>query len=109
MLSLLIDLGDRGFMLNAILLMTFWIFSVPYYLGALAAMDESGRLVTMSMAMQTFGLAAGQALAAWLVSDGAGFGGAVYTGATLIASAVLLMCLALRAAQRRAITTVAAA
>jgi predicted MFS family arabinose efflux permease len=109
MLSLLVDLGDRGFMLNAILLMTFWIFSVPYYLGALAAMDESGRLVTMSMAMQTFGLAAGQALAAWLVSGGAGFGGAVYTGATLIASAVLLMCLALRAAQRRAITPVAAA
>ena len=73
-----------AFSVSAITIMTFWIFSVPYYFGALAMMDVTGRVVTMSMAMQTLGLASGQALAAWILTSTSSFTSVIGTGMTLV-------------------------
>ena len=101
MLTLLTNLGELGFVLNVILLNIGWIFGMPYYFGALAAMDVSGRLVTVSTAMQAFGLGAGQALAAWLLSIGVGYAGPIYTSGAFVVGAVVTMALAMKAADHR--------
>ncbi len=64
MLLLLIVHDGRLLMVDSLLIMFFWIFSIPYLLGALSSLDQTGRLTVISSAMMPFGLAAGQALAA---------------------------------------------
>lgn len=64
MLLLLATHDGPTLLLAAPAIMFFWIFSIPYYLGAMAELDPSGRLAVLGSAMMPFGLAAGQALAA---------------------------------------------
>ncbi|MGF7130660.1 DHA1 family inner membrane transport protein [Paraburkholderia sp. EB58] len=63
MLTLLVASDGQSLVMSTSLIMFFWIFSIPYYLGSQSALDPSGRLAVLSSAMMPFGLAAGQALA----------------------------------------------
>lgn len=63
MLTLLMASDGKSLVTSTSLIMFFWIFSIPYYLGSQSALDPSGRLAVLSSAMMPFGLAAGQALA----------------------------------------------
>jgi predicted MFS family arabinose efflux permease len=63
MLTLLVASDGQSLVMSASLIMFFWIFSIPYYLGSQSSLDPTGRLAVLSSAMMPFGLAAGQALA----------------------------------------------
>jgi predicted MFS family arabinose efflux permease len=71
MLTLLVASDGQSLVMSTSLIMFFWIFSIPYYLGSQSALDPSGRLAVLSSAMMPFGLAAGQALANSMASDSA--------------------------------------
>lgn len=81
MLTLLVASDCRSLVTSTSLIMFFWIFSIPYYLGSQSSLDPSGRLAVLSSAMMPFGLAAGQALANSMTS------GAAYSS-TITSSAV---------------------
>lgn len=51
------------------LIMMFWIFSIPYYLGTLSIADLEGRFAMLSSGAMPFGLAAGQAIASMLNAE----------------------------------------
>lgn len=87
MLTLLVASDGRSLVTSTSLIMFFWIFSIPYYLGSQSALDPSGRLAVLSSAMMPFGLAAGQALANSMTS-GTGY-------SSTILSSVLFFGLAL--------------
>jgi hypothetical protein len=91
MVALPIDLGATSYTIAAIVLMMFWMFSVPFYLGALAMMDSGGRLVAVSMAFQSLGLAVGQALTAWFLASGQVTPLIANVGAALVILAAALM------------------
>jgi predicted MFS family arabinose efflux permease len=74
----------------AFTIMFCWIASVPYFMGALAALDRAGRWVALGTAMQPAGFAAGQVLAAALVL-GAGYAPTLTAGAGLVVFAALLL------------------
>jgi MFS family permease len=99
MTVMLLGFGWLVFAMAAVCFMFCWIFGIAYVYGALAAMDESGRLVSLSIAMQTFGFALGQALAAAITSRNA-YDPAIYSGAVIIAASLALMILAIRLKQR---------
>lgn len=67
--SLLFHHQAWAFGLIVVTYMFVWIFVTPYYMGLLAAVDPSGRLAVVSVAMQPAGLAIGQSLCAALVAD----------------------------------------
>jgi MFS transporter, DHA1 family, inner membrane transport protein len=54
MLTLLVASDGRSLVLSTSLIMFFWIFSIPYYLGSQSALDPSGRLAVLSSAMMPF-------------------------------------------------------
>jgi MFS transporter, DHA1 family, inner membrane transport protein len=87
MLTLLVASDGRSLVTSTSLIMFFWIFSIPYYLGSQSALDPSGRLAVLSSAMMPFGLAAGQGLANSMTS-GTGY-------SSTILSSVLFFGLAL--------------
>jgi predicted MFS family arabinose efflux permease len=78
------------FTILAISFMFWWIYSVTYYLGVLAALDRTGRLASFSFATQTFGMALGQALAASLVHDG-DYRAPIVAGIASVAGALALV------------------
>ena len=77
MLTLLAASDGHSLVLSTSLIMFFWIFSIPYYLGSQSALDPSGRLAVLSSAMMPFGLAAGQAVANSMTS-GSGFSSTIF-------------------------------
>lgn len=81
MLTLLIASDGQSLVTSTSLIMFFWIFSIPYYMGSQSALDPSGRLAVLSSAMMPFGLAAGQALASSMTP------GIAYSS-TIISSAI---------------------
>jgi len=92
MVALPIDLGATSYTIAAIVLMMFWMFSVPFYLGALAMMDSGGKLVAVSMAFQSLGLAVGQALTAWFLASGRVTPLIAYVGAALVRGETPRLC-----------------
>ncbi len=88
MLLLQITFDGRLLMAGATLIMFFWIFSIPYYLGAMSSLDGSGRLAVLSSAMMPFGLAAGQGLATAFGSD---YPATILVSATLFVAALATM------------------
>jgi DHA1 family inner membrane transport protein len=80
MLTLLVATDGQSIVLSTSLIMFFWIFSIPYYLGSQSALDPSGRLAVLSSAMMPFGLAAGQALAT-SISSGNGYSSTILSSA----------------------------
>jgi len=83
------------FFIDVIGFMVCWIFAVPYFFGVLAAMDKSGRLVAFSAAMQTSGLALGQALSAFILGRAA-YAVTVYAGISFGVFALLVTLAAVR-------------
>ena len=57
----------RPFTLLTVSFMFWWILTIPYYIGVMAELDRTGKLASFSFATQTFGIALGQALSAYLV------------------------------------------
>jgi MFS transporter, DHA1 family, inner membrane transport protein len=87
MLTLLVASDGESLVLSTSLIMFFWIFSIPYYLGSQSALDPSGRLAVLSSAMMPFGLAAGQALANHM-AIGTGYSSTIVTSAATFALAL---------------------
>ncbi|MFM0341784.1 MFS transporter [Paraburkholderia fungorum] len=87
MLTLLVASDGQSLVLSTSLIMFFWIFSIPYYLGSQSALDPSGRLAVLSSAMMPFGLAAGQALANY-TTIGAGYSSTIVSSAATFALAL---------------------
>jgi MFS transporter, DHA1 family, inner membrane transport protein len=80
MLTLLAASDSHSLVVSTSLIMFFWIFSIPYYLGSQSALDPSGRLAVLSSAMMPFGLAAGQSVENW-IAFGDGFSSTIYSSA----------------------------
>jgi hypothetical protein len=77
-----------------------WILVIPYFLGLIAAIDNSGSLVAFRMAMQTTGLSIGQALSALSVGRAA-VSNTIFTGIlmAICAMATALVAVILQARQ----------
>ena len=58
------------FVVAAIIVNAAALFTGPYVLGSLAALDRQGRVLVTGLMMQAIGLAAGPALAGLLIADG---------------------------------------
>ncbi|WP_028220647.1 MFS transporter [Paraburkholderia oxyphila] len=86
----------------ASLIMMFWIFSIPYYLGVLSSADSEGRFAMLSSAAMPFGLAAGQAIASGLDAD------KNFSMQVLVSSLVLLVALGMALASARMTGKIAA-
>jgi predicted MFS family arabinose efflux permease len=99
MAVLLTEFASHVFFIDVIGFMVCWIFTIPYFFGLLAAMDKSGRLVAFSAAMQTSGLALGQALSAFIVGRAA-YVVTIYAGISLGACALLATLAAVRLHRR---------
>ncbi|MFM0097179.1 MFS transporter [Paraburkholderia nemoris] len=87
MLTLLVASDGQSLVLSTSLIMFFWIFSIPYYLGSQSALDPSGRLAVLSSGMMPFGLAAGQALGNYM-TIGTGYSSTIVTSAATFALAL---------------------
>ncbi len=55
-----------------------WSMTIPYYFGVLAEIDPSGRMVILSIVMQTAGMSLGPAIAAAALDRGASYGDIVW-------------------------------
>ena len=82
--------GAAGFMVAACLFNLLWNFTHPYLLGAQASFDRSGRQVTYATAMQMWGIAAGPAVAGWLLEDGT-YSDVIWMSAGCMALAMVLI------------------
>jgi len=100
MLVLLVEGAPELFFVDVICFMFWWIFAVPYFLGLLAALDPSGGLAAFSVAMQTCGLALGQALSAIIVGI-ATYSATIYAGIAFVVIALLVMLTAVRLHENR--------
>ncbi len=96
---------DVPFMVPTLLIMFFWTFSIPYYLGLVAAVDRSGRLTVLTTAMLPFGIAVGQALAGQIVAT-VGLRGVTLLGGASVIVALLAMLAAMRAIEGRSAAVV---
>lgn len=96
---LLLKLSSSGlYVANLCVFMFCWIFSIPFYMGVLAKMDVSGRLVGLSVAMQTGGIAVGQALSASLMGERKLYSLGITIAAALVLSGAAAAWLAVRSA-----------
>lgn len=94
MMSLLVT-GGSIFVFAAVSFMAWWIFNGTYYLGVVSALDRSGRLATVTLAIMYLGLTVGQFLAAALLRSGS-YRPPIAVGGSLALVAVPLMMLAMR-------------
>lgn len=96
---LLLKLSSPGlYVANLCVFMFCWILSIPFYMGVLAKMDVSGRLVGLSVAMQTGGIAVGQALSASLMGERKLYSLGITIAAALVLSGAAAAWLAVRSA-----------
>lgn len=100
MISLLVP-GASIFVFAAVSFMAWWIFNGTYYLGVVSAMDRSGRLAALTLAIMYLGLTVGQFLAASLLRSGS-YRPLIMVGASLAVIALLPMMLAMRSSSYRA-------
>lgn len=100
MISLLVA-GASVFVFAAVSFMAWWIFNGTYYLGVVSAMDRSGRLAALTLAIMYLGLTVGQFLAASLLRSGS-YRPLIMAGALLALVALLPMMLAMRSSSYRA-------
>ena len=63
----------RAFIVAAMLFYIAWVFGLPYLMGVIAGLDPGGRAAAFAIVMQNIGLAAGPALAGFMIS-GESFG-----------------------------------
>lgn len=93
--SLILPTYHVSFIALTLLLMFFWTFNIPYYMGLLAELDRTGRLAALTGAMLPFGIAAGQALSGRIAAAD-GFRAISFMGAGCVAAALAAMLIALR-------------
>jgi predicted MFS family arabinose efflux permease len=86
-LLLLVTYDDWALMAVAPIIMFFWMFNIPYYLGAMSVLDGSGRLPVIGSAMAPLGLAVGQAITATIVH------GSNYTPTIVVSGALFVAAL----------------
>ena len=67
LLFIVFDRGQTNFAIAAFTFLFCWVLALPYYSGVVAALDPSGRLSVLWMAMQFAGLAIGPIIAAGLL------------------------------------------
>jgi MFS family permease len=71
-MTLLLIMGSTlAFTAAVLLFMGCWIFIGPFYLGTISSLDSSGRLTAVTLAVQMFGLTAGQGMVAVFFPAGA--------------------------------------
>jgi MFS transporter, DHA1 family, inner membrane transport protein len=99
MAALLTGFGLATFTFAAVSFMLWWVFNTPYFLGVMAALDRSGRLAAFSLAMQTGGIAGGQALAATIV-EANDYTGALRLGMILTTVALVAIASVIRLQSR---------
>ena len=81
-----------GFAVAACIFQLLWNTTHPYLLGAHASFDRSGRQVTYAVAMQMMGIAAGPAIAAWILTlPGGGYARIIALSTALLAITTLLI------------------
>ena len=97
MVSLHGNLAAGAFRATVSAFMFFWMLSVPFFLGTLAALDPRGCLAALSGAMLPCGMALGQTFAATVIAGGA-FSRVILVGIVAVLTALILMALALRIA-----------
>lgn len=93
-LSLLLPTTDVTFFAPTVLILFFWTFNIPYYLGFVAAIDRSGRLAVFTSAMIPFGIAVGQGVSGQIAAS-AGFQAVTALGATSVGLALAVMLVAI--------------
>jgi len=94
--------GATGFMVAACLFIFSQNLTHPYLLGALASFDRSGRLVAIGASAQMLGVAAGPAVAAFLLGGGGELLRVQLAGAVLFALSLTLLLPALLRDRRAA-------
>lgn len=77
-----------------------WNYTYPYQLTAIRSVDPTARLVSIAVAMQTFGLAIGPVIAGMLISEG-DYEIAKWMGIIFIICALLMLAPTSRYADRR--------
>jgi hypothetical protein len=65
-----VGIGAAVFLPVTLALMVSYVFTLPFYFGTIAALDRSGRVMAVAIALQFAGLAAGPALAAMILESG---------------------------------------
>ncbi len=80
-----------------IMIMFFWSFNIPYYLGIQAVFDPSGRLAVLTSAMIPFGISAGQ-IVAGIVATSFAISYVPVLGACALLLSLMLVMNALRSA-----------
>lgn len=81
-----------GFAVAACLFQLLWNTTHPCLLAAHASFDRSGRQVTYAVAMQMMGIAAGPAIAAWILTlPGGGYARIIALSTALLAITALLI------------------
>jgi predicted MFS family arabinose efflux permease len=68
-----------------------WCFLVPFILGAIAELDESGKYVALGNAAIGIGLSLGPAIGAILVGDGEGYSKNIYLASGLMLLSLILI------------------
>lgn len=77
---------------SAVLIFKFtWTFALPFMLAAITAFDPSGKLIVLTNMVMGGGLAAGPALAAWLLGDGFSYDAVLLVLSTVGAMSAALM------------------
>ncbi|WP_191969508.1 MFS transporter [Neorhizobium galegae] len=98
-LLLLVAYDGWTLIMVAPIIMFFWMFDIPYYLGAMSVLDGSGRLAVVGSATAPLGLAAGQAITATIV-HGSNYTPVIAVSATLFVVALTSVVIGLTAGSR---------
>jgi predicted MFS family arabinose efflux permease len=100
MTALLMPFDGRVFTLVAVTFAFLWIFVIPYFMGLLAELDVTGSSASISVALQSAGLALGQLLTAAVAAQGT-FRAPLLAGVIFVVLSAILMAVCSRRAVRR--------
>jgi predicted MFS family arabinose efflux permease len=92
--------GQAPFVVVAMMFFFAWFFTLPYFVGAVAALDPTGRSAVASIVVQTGGLMLGPLIAAEVIRGNDAYPNILWVG---LASAALCLIMVLPAVGRRAL------
>ena len=93
--SLAVGTAWLSFLVITMLFMFSWIFTLPFFVGAVSGLDPSGRAAVMSIAVQTGGLMAGPLLSAELIRGSDSYGQIIWAGLLILSLCMLTIVAAL--------------
>jgi len=82
--------GSAAFTVATCLFQFFWLFAIPYQLGAIAQADTSGRFFVLALAFQAGGVTLGPLIAGLLIGDGGFLSVRLLAAACMAISVVML-------------------